>query len=262
MTGPKTQRHHARGKTLVLVDIGIVLVSSVVFTSLMSVATGAGVLVERVPALLMVVTASWALYAGYTPVRWAWVVINLGLAAGWTVSLFTTGGQGAWLAILMASGHSFVGVTLALTSSVRRFLAARKTSRPTGGSFDPAYTATLAFLGCAYLWSLGGVRDLLGWGASESLFTILTVSTLGGLGLLCLVVSAMRFVGLPLARPATTIVSFLLAVVFPFGTAIFLYWYLKVRERERTTFVSVPPSHMGRQLEGPPIQVYRSSRPE
>ena len=37
----------------------------------------------------------------------------------------------------------------------------------------------------------------------------------------------------PLARPTTAAVSILLAVWFPFGTAIFIWWVAWVRRRER-----------------------------
>ena len=168
---------------------------------------------------------------------------NLGLAAVWGVSLVTSGEQSVWLAGPMAVGHGFVGLTLALSSSVRRFLADRRTSHVAHGPFDPAYTATLALLGCFYLRTLGGVRDLLGWGPDEFYLTIFAVPTLGGVGVLYLAVATMRFVGSPRARPGTTVVSFLLAVQFPFGTAAFLYWLLKVRERERTAAVDHPPVH-------------------
>ena len=218
------------------------IVSSVAFTIMMLAATGPGALVERVPALLMVMIASWALYEGYAPIRWTWVVINLGLAAVWGVSLIQSGEQSAWFAAVMAAGYGFVGLTLALSSSVRRFLADRRRGQERDGPFDPAYTGTLAFMGCLYFWGLGGVRDLLGWGPDERFLTIFTVATLGGLGVLYLAVAAMRFLGLPLARPVTTAVSFFLAVQFPFGTAVFIYWLLKVRENERTAAVDHPPA--------------------
>lgn len=243
ITAPETQRPYIRGRTLVLADIGIVLLSSVVYSIVMVVVTGPGALLERVPAFLMVMLVAWALYAGYAPIRWVWVVTNLGLAAAWGVSPVTSGEQSVWLAGPMAVGHGFVGLTLALSSSVRRFLADRRTSHVADGPFDPAYTATLAFLGCFYLWGLGGVLDRLGWGPDEFFLTIFAVPTLGGLGILYLAVAAMRFVGIPLARPVTSVVSFLLAVQFPFGTAVILYWLLKVREHERTAAVDHPPVH-------------------
>lgn len=244
ITAPETQRLHARGRTLVLADIGIVLLSSVVYSILMVVVTGPGALMERVPVILMVMIAVWALYAGYAPIRWVWVVTNLGLAADWGVPLVLGGEQVIWLAGPMAAGHGFVGLTLALSSSVRRFLAERRTSQSADRPFDPAYTATLAFLGCFYLRGLGGVRFLLGWQPDERLLTLLTVSTLGGPGILYLAVAALRFLGLPLARPVTTAVSFCLAVQLPFGTAAFLYWLLKVRENERAARVDYPPARV------------------
>lgn len=233
MTPAKRQGGFARGRPLVLVDIGIVLLSSAVYTSLEVAASGSGAFLERIPALLMVMIAAWALYAGYAPVRWGWVVINLGLAAIWGLSLIPSGDQSARLAIPMAAGHGFVGLTLALSPSARRFLSDRRASQRVGGSFDPIYTAALAFLGLLYLWCLGGIRDLLGWQPGERGFTLFTLGVLGPLAVLNLVVAGMRSVGLSMARPATAAVSFLLAAQFPHGTAAFLYWWLKVRERER-----------------------------
>lgn len=226
---------------MVLVDIGIVLVLTAAVTGMKLVFFGAGALLERAPLSGMILIAAWALYAGYTPIRWTWVVVSFGLAVEWAVFVVTGGEQNAWFAGPMAVGYGFVGLTLALSSSVRRFLAARRAIRETDGLFDPAYTATLAFLGCFYLWGLGGLR-VLGWGSDDLFLTILAVVTLGGLGLLYLAVSALRLAGLPLAGPVTTVVSFFLAVQFPFGTAVFIYWLLKVREHERTALVERPPA--------------------
>jgi hypothetical protein len=231
------------------------------FTSTMLAFTGPGALGERIPAFVMVMIASWALHAGYTPIRWAWVVVNLGLAASWTISLVTSGEQSAWLAVVMAVGHGFVGLTLALSSSVRRFLADRRKSREPSGPFDPAYTATLAFLGCFYLWGLGGLRDLLGWGPDEFFLTVFTVPTLGGLGILYLAVAAMRFFGVPVARPVTTVVSFLLAVQFPFGTAVFIYWLVKIREHERA-ITAGPSASRGEEVQKVESTAGISSGPE
>lgn len=208
----------------------------------MLVLTGPGALAERIPAFGMVLILSWALYAGYAPIRWVWIVVNLGLATSWTISLVTGGEPSTWLSAAMATGHGFVGLTLTLSSSVRRFLADRRKSQVRDGPFDPSYTAILALLGCYYLWGVGGLWDLWGWGPGERFVSIFVVTVLGGLAVLYLAVAAMRFVGLPLTRPATTVVSFLLAVQPPFGTAAFVYWQLKVREHERLAGVDHPPT--------------------
>ena len=48
----------------------------------------------------------------------------------------------------------------------------------------------------------------------------------------CLLVSAFRALGSRLAGPATIAVSWILAVWFPFGTAAFIWWMIRVRKRE------------------------------
>ena len=58
IAAPEKPRLHARGRTLVLADIGIVLLSSVAYSILMVVATGPDALLERVPAFLMVMLVS------------------------------------------------------------------------------------------------------------------------------------------------------------------------------------------------------------
>jgi len=49
----------------------------------------------------------------------------------------------------------------------------------------------------------------------------------------CLVVAAVRSMNFRVAGTATAAISIILALSFPLGTAMFLWWLLSVRKRER-----------------------------
>jgi hypothetical protein len=50
---------------------------------------------------------------------------------------------------------------------------------------------------------------------------------------LALLTALARTRGWPIARQLTLILSVLLAIGIPIGTLVFLYWFLRVRPRER-----------------------------
>jgi hypothetical protein len=238
-----------RGRGLVLAAITVALSLSFAWTVIMAVVLDPAWLAERVPWTLLLVSLSWALYAGYTPVRWLWVAMNLLLFVALAVALLTGGELPLWLGAPMGFGYAFVGLTLALSRSVGEFLEDRKRRRDAERrAFDPAYTAMFAFIGCSYLWALGGLwpRGLLGWAPEDRLFTVMAIGSFGGLALLNLFLAGYRSARLPFAREVTTVGSFLLPVQFPLGTAAFVYWLLKVRPHEGVPSANdgadVPPS--------------------
>ena len=223
-----------RGRALVVADVVIALALSLVTTVWTVAFEGPAALAERVPWTAMLAIFCWLLYAGYRAVRWLWVLVSLGYVLSIVYSLASEGGVSLAVGLPMAAGYAFVALTLAFSPAVRWFLAARAERRVADRrELDAAYTAVLALVGLAYMWALGGVRETLGWSEDQRLVTLLMVVTLAGAGVVYLLVAVLRVARVSFARLATTVVSFLLAVQFPYGTVAFVYWLVKVRERER-----------------------------
>ncbi len=49
----------------------------------------------------------------------------------------------------------------------------------------------------------------------------------------CLTVAVLRSLGSQVAAPATSAISIVLSISFPFGTAAFVWWLVSIRKRER-----------------------------
>lgn len=92
-----------------------------------------------------------------------------------------------------------------------------------------AVSYTLVLLACG---ATGLVWKLLGSDPSYSF--LLFPDAVLALACACWFVAFLRVVGSPAAPLATRLQSIALAPWFPFGTAAFLYWLLRVRHLERS----------------------------
>jgi len=103
-----------------------------------------------------------------------------------------------------------------------------------GARFVGGYTVALMVLGFLLLSSVIMMVAIALHGEEEAwpLYMVASLELL--LAVACLAVAAFRARGSVLGAPATTALSLVLALAFPYGTAVFLWWLLHVRKRERT----------------------------
>jgi hypothetical protein len=52
------------------------------------------------------------------------------------------------------------------------------------------------------------------------------------LAVACLAVAVLRSLGSPVGAPATAAISIVLSISFPFGTAAFVWWLVRIRKQE------------------------------
>jgi NADH:ubiquinone oxidoreductase subunit 3 (subunit A) len=92
---------------------------------------------------------------------------------------------------------------------------------------------SIALLCLGFFLLLGALQfrfALRGAGGDSSLTFISNILCLQGFS--CLAVSLLRWLRVSAALPATVALSLCLLLVFPLGTAIFVYWFTRVRPRE------------------------------
>ena len=110
-------------------------------------------------------------------------------------------------------------------------------SRPEPTAFVKGYTGTLvavALFAAGVAWLEAGLIGELEAQGSTGIATVLRVDQVVALLLspAALLAAIARLRRWPIALPLTRAVSVLLVIVFPIGTAVFIYWLASVRRRE------------------------------
>ena len=121
---------------------------------------------------------------------------------------------------VMGAGYLVVGLVLL-------FIGARRGSANPPQPFHPVrgHTIAIALLGVVFL--------LLATPTDEPPeIRLFTVFIFLWLSVAAFAVAALRIRSAPLAVPATAALNIAWAILFPFGTGLFIWWLLSVRKRE------------------------------
>jgi hypothetical protein len=115
-------------------------------------------------------------------------------------------------------------------------------SQADSGQFSRAYTAILFSYGCLSLllaWGLSAAFPSLEREAQASLTLNVNIHIL--LGIAAIVIGLLRLLKGVASLPASNALSFALAMDLPIGTAVFLFWLIRVRHGERPLLLQSGP---------------------